>query len=765
MKSVSQIPLRYSVPLVIIVVAIVLIGFQYFISKPLVLKQIEDKENADIQALLNRVQGRLETMLRYNDIDLVKGVIASFGVERGHELMFLTDAQGNIIASTKLEQLNKHWTKLNDYLDSNLIQQALDMRGTVIQLSKDKQRIISYLSICQGKNIQDISSKDCGYLYYRKNIKYQKDMALVNLDKQVMRESFGIFIAAILVWLFVYFRLTRRVEQLVTTGKKFTQGDRLARAHITGNDELTHLGNTFDSMLNKIVENENILSRSRERMSAIIETAAEAIITIDQVGIIELFNPAAEKIFGYTSHEVIGKNISMLMPEPYQHEHDSYIQNYITTNNAKIIGIGRELLGKRKDNTVFPIWLSVTQYYQDEQLFFAGFIQDITAFKQEQEKARLREEEFKIIFENAPTGVALMDTEGNYLNVNPSLCDILGYSKPELLKLSYKDITHPDDIELSTKYLHKLLRGDFAGFSLDKRYVRKDRTIANVVLNVALVNESVASAHDIEGNPVLLISHVLDFTDKIAAEEQAKIHQEQLAHMDRISIMGELAAGIAHEINQPLTAIDSYAQAAKRRTQADNVDVNKLLELLEKISNTSTRAGDVITRLRAMVKHQTMQKNSVDVNALITGAVKFLEADARAYQFEIHMELDEKIPNIMADSIQIQQVILNLIRNAMDAAIDEAKQYQKIIIRSSLLAEKNRIMVSVIDYGKGIGEQCAGKLFDPFYTTKKSGMGMGLAICQSIIKLHGGRLWFTANKEKGTSFHFTLPTVLEEKSV
>ncbi len=499
---------------------------------------------------------------------------------------------------------------------------------------------------------------------------------------------------------------------------------------------------------------------SEARLQAIIESSVEAIITIDDSGIIQMFNPAAEKIFSYKSTEVIGKNINILMPMPYKQEHDSYIKSYQASGDAKIIGIGRELTAVRKDGTDFPIWLSVAEFYEEEKQYFTGFIQDITAFKHAQEALRLREEEFQLIFENAPTGVAVLDTKGHYTNVNTSLCDMLGYSKLELLKLSYKDITHPEDLDISSEYLSKLLKGDFSNFNLDKRYIRKDKKIVNVVLNVAVVHENVSLAHDEKGNPAFLISHILDVSDKVEIENKLKIQQEQLAHRDRVSIMGEMTAGIAHEINQPLTAIESYSQAAQRRIKANDID--KLQELLEKISRASKRAGDVISHLQAMVKRDTQQHEQININRLIEEVVKLAEIDALANEFKIKQELASTLPYVMADVIQLQQVVLNLVRNAMDAAKQESEGNRQITITTLFLADENRIQVSVKDCGKGIDDITAQQLYNPFFTTKKSGMGMGLAICQSIIQSHGGRLWFIHNEKKGTTFHFTLPTAVSE---
>jgi len=493
---------------------------------------------------------------------------------------------------------------------------------------------------------------------------------------------------------------------------------------------------------------------SNANLQAIIEASTDAIITIDSAGIIQLFNPAAEKYFGYHANEIIGKNINLLLPSPHQMQHDGFIQNYIKTNEAKIIGKGRELAAKHKNGSIFPIWLTVAEYFDDEQPYFTGFIQDLSKIKNVEEKSRVYEEEFELIFENAPTGIAVINLEGQYLNVNSVLCDILGYSKPELLKLSYLDITHPEDIEQNKEYLYKLVSGKLAGYSIEKRCLRKGQ-------NIALVNESVALAHDGKGNPALLITHVLDVTEEVEMESRAKNLQEQVSHLDRVNIMGEMAAGIAHEINQPLTAIESYSQAAKRRIQAEQVDLIKIDDLLDKISKASIRAGKVIERLRAMVKREKMQHEHFDINMLLEETIILVKTDIRADNFDIECKLINPAPIVVADRVQIQQVILNLIRNAIDAT-SNANDEKKVIVTTTLEKAENRVKVSIKDYGNGVDDGDAEKLFHPFFTTKTSGMGMGLSICHSIIQLHGGKIGFLPNTDLGVTFYFTLPTALEE---
>ena len=490
---------------------------------------------------------------------------------------------------------------------------------------------------------------------------------------------------------------------------------------------------------------------SAEHLHAIIETSIEGIISIDDSGIVQSFNPAAEKMFDYAANEVIGNNISMLMPSPYQREHDSYIKRYLTSGEPKIIGIGRELEGKRKNGTNFPIWLAIAEFFVGERRFFTGFIRDLSEERAYFERAS----NYEHILENSLNEIYIFDTESlKFIRVNQGALANLQYTAEEIVELTPLDLKPEYTQESFEELIRPLWLGERNKIHFTTVHIRKDRSLYPVDVHLELYEFGAKKA---------FVAIILDITEKIEAQEKLKIQQEQLAHMDRLSMMGEMAAGIAHEINQPLTAIDSYAQAAKRRIQTDSIDTDKLQELLEKISKTSVRAGEVITQLRALVKRQPKSRNNVDINSIIRDTAKIAEVDTQALNFEIDLDLGNELPNVVVDSVQIQQVILNLIRNAMDAAVKETNKYKIIFISTTLLEEENRIKVSVKDNGCGIDEDSAEQLFNPFYSTKKSGMGMGLSICQTIIHEHGGRLWFTRNTDKGTTFHLTLPTALNDE--
>jgi len=244
-------------------------------------------------------------------------------------------------------------------------------------------------------------------------------------------------------------------------------------------------------------------------------------------------------------------------------------------------------------------------------------------------------------------------------------------------------------------------------------------------------------------------------------EELAELHEQRrrLEHVTRLSTMGEMAAGIAHEVNQPLTAISTYAQASRRLIESGRLGSELHLEILEKISRQARRAGDVIRRLRDLAERRESQHELLRVNELVAGAVELADADARFHSLTIELELADGLPPVIADPIQVQQVLLNLLRNAVDA-VSQAGRSDPLVVRTARAGD-DHVEVAVVDRGEGIDDRVREQLFQPFFTTKPNGTGLGLSISRSIVSSHGGRLWQTPNPDGGTTFHFTVPVAVE----
>ncbi|MDZ7669010.1 MAG: PAS domain S-box protein [Gammaproteobacteria bacterium] len=364
-------------------------------------------------------------------------------------------------------------------------------------------------------------------------------------------------------------------------------------------------------------------TRREAENRAILETAVDAIIMIDEAGRIETFNPAASALFGYAAEEIVGQPITRLMPEPHRSRHDEYMRRYMDTGEKRIIGIGRELEAEDRAGRRIPIYLAVSEILLQGRRRFTGIIRDLSAQR----------------------------------------------------------------------------------------------------------------------------------ADREALAEQ----RERLAHVGRLSTMGEMTASIAHEINQPLTAISMYAQSGLKLIERGDPDLGKLAGALDKLNTQSLRAGAIIERIQRFARAQDSQYEFAVVNDLLKDLVKLAEGDARIHDVVITFDLAENLPAVYCDPIQIQQVALNLIRNAIDAMKEIGCRHGNALCITSRALSDTRLEVAVTDQGPGVPDDQINLLFKPFHTTKKDGMGMGLSICRSIIAEHGGELSFRNNADAGATFYFTLP--------
>ncbi|MES9958257.1 MAG: ATP-binding protein, partial [Sedimenticola sp.] len=253
-----------------------------------------------------------------------------------------------------------------------------------------------------------------------------------------------------------------------------------------------------------------------------------------------------------------------------------------------------------------------------------------------------------------------------------------------------------------------------------------------------------------------------DISERKQAEEEARQHQMDLAHVARLSTMGEMASGIAHEINQPLTAIATNAHACIRMLEAGGEQNERIADVIEKIGSQAERAGEIIRQLRQFVRKEQPQLSAVNLNELIDEVVTLLKPEARRADVRIELDLEQEISTVLAQHIQIDQVILNLARNAIEAMEDMLKG-NRVLTITTRQGGKNAVIVTVADTGPGLSEEVREQVFNPFVTTKPSGMGLGLSISQGIIDAHKGRLYVDSNPGEGAVFRFMLP-VTEEKA-
>jgi two-component system sensor kinase FixL len=369
--------------------------------------------------------------------------------------------------------------------------------------------------------------------------------------------------------------------------------------------------------------------RAREaHLQSILDTIPEAMVVIDERGLIQSFSAAAERLFGYSAADVIGQNVKILMPSPYRESHDGYLARYLETGERRIIGIGRVVVGERKGGATFPMELAVGEMKSSNRRFFTGFIRDLT--ERQQTETRLQE------------------------------------------------------------------------------------------------------------------------------------LQSELVHISRLTALGEMASALAHELNQPLSAIANYMKGSRRLLEAESDERTVMLrDAMDKAAEQALRAGQIIRRLRDFVARGESERQVESITKMTEEASALALVGAKELGVRVRFQFDPAVDLVLADKVQIQQVLLNLMRNAVEAMAESA---QRELVVSSEPTADGMVAVSVADTGPGIAPEVGAQLFQPFFTTKPQGMGVGLSICRTIIDAHGGQISVDRNPDGGGArFRFTLRTVSKEE--
>ncbi|MBS0416068.1 MAG: PAS domain S-box protein [Proteobacteria bacterium] len=360
-------------------------------------------------------------------------------------------------------------------------------------------------------------------------------------------------------------------------------------------------------------------SHSSRELSALLDAAVDGIIIIDHLGTIRSFNRAAERMFGFTSDEVLGTNVSVLMNDEDSKAHDGHLARYVDTRVPHIIGRGRDVTVRRKDGSLFPAHLSVGVIAGEDPPRFVGLVHDITQSRR-------------------------MEAESHQL-------------------------------------------------------------------------------------------------------------QDRLTHVSRLATVGEMASGIAHELNQPLAAMATYAHACDRLLALPEPDIEEVSSALKLIADQAVRAGDIIRRMRALARSEETARTLVDVNTLIDELATLMNSDAKAHGVQFRQDLAPDLPAISANGAQIQQVVINLVRNALEAlAPARCAPAQSEVVVATRRTPEGHVEISISDNGPGVPDSLKERIFDPFCTTKASGTGLGLAISRTIIAAHEGTLEYEPNQPSGARF-------------
>lgn len=520
-----------------------------------------------------------------------------------------------------------------------------------------------------------------------------------------------------------------------------------------------------------------------EYAQSLFEAIPESAILIDKMGRVVDWNQGATALFGYHKKEVIGKSINLIYQQ--NHPFPKIIQDtlshqkkwsaetrYIRKNGIK--GFCKTFVALISSNPPQKVAALVThqlisdyknmetelnekvekfthqfqEHLEYSHLANAFFLKNLDLLEQTQIHLRDSELRFHLFAENATDIISRHAPDGMYLYVSPSCKTLLGFSPEELLNLNAYKFVHYEDVgklkkafnRRKTNSKHHTLtyrirrkEGDYRWFESNIRHIYDEKT--------HVIREVQASSRDI--------------TDRIL-DKKARLRGQQLAHVSRLSSMEEMASGMAHEISQPLAAVVNYTQGCVRYLQNNQQDQPQVIEIMKKAVIQAERAGEVIHRLKNFFCKGQLFKTPCKINSLIRETVSLIRGDLNASKTKIDFELEKDVQMISADKIQIQQVLLNLIQNAMDAMQENDAGKRRIRIQTKA-PDINTIEIMVKDTGPGFSKDVTHKVFEPFFTTKAHGRGMGLAICRSIVEAHGGQFLINPNTNNNSWIKFILP--------
>jgi PAS domain S-box-containing protein len=618
---------------------------------------------------------------------------------------------------------------------------------------------------------------------------------------------------------------------------------------------------------------DKVLRESNEQHRTIIQTAMDGFWMADMQGHLLEVNETYSQMSGYSMQELLAMCISDLEVIETPADLATHMQRIIAQGEDRF-----ETRHRRKDGSILTVEVSV-QYRSIDGGRMVAFLRDITERKRVEAALQENENIFRGTFEQSAVGIAHVSLEGGFIRINQRFCDIVGYSSDEMFKLTFQNITYPEDLEADLNNVRQVLEGSLDTYSMEKRYIRKDGQLVWVNLTVALLRDATRqpmffisvieditdrkqtekqlreseerfrlainatrdglwewdirtnqeffsprwceiigysfddpelphtydswasrihpddydrvvkamknhvengveynldyrhrhksdeyhwqnsrgqAVFDESGKPVKMVGCISDITEDKQTEQMLRQQWEELSHVSRVSTVGEFAASIAHEIHQPLTAILNNAQAVQRFLSSDTPAIDEVSDAIQDIIADDRRAAEVIRHLRLFLKREEADRAILDINGTIGEVLTILHGEILDKNVSVTSDLSNDLPCVEGGRVELQQVIMNLILNGCDSMMDVDIQRRQMRIVTSV-DEPNNVLIAVQDSGTGLDKSVMERVFEPYYTTKREGLGMGLSVSKTIIAAHGGRIWAANNPEGGATFSFTLP--------
>ena len=492
------------------------------------------------------------------------------------------------------------------------------------------------------------------------------------------------------------------------------------------------------------------IKRGDERFRLAVEASTNATVMVNDQGQIVLVNQQTEKLFGYSREELIGQSVEMLVPERFRASHPGLRASFAAAPHPRTLGPGRDLRARRKDGSEVIVEIGLTPIHTQEGLLVLTSIVDISERRRAEEALEKEHAFLRQVIDIDPNFVFAKDRDGRFTLVNQAVADAYGTTVDGLIGKTDADFNaNRDEVE----YFHRMdlevidnLRELFVAEEklTDARgQVRWLQTVKRPIVRKDGVADQVLGAST-------------DITRRKQAEAELRLQRDELAHVSRVSLMGELAGSLAHELNQPLTAILSNAQAAQRFLMNKTFNLDEVREILNDIVDDNNRASEILRKIRALVRKEELTFVLLDLTAVVRDVVSLVHSDAILRSVKLDYQAGGTVRPVRGDRIQLQQVLLNLFLNAFDAMKERGAEERQLTVRVGS-GSNGMVEVSVRDCGSGLTSDMLDKIFQPFFTTKGDGLGMGLSISRAIVERHGGRLWADNNRDGGATFYVLLP--------
>jgi two-component system sensor kinase FixL len=485
-------------------------------------------------------------------------------------------------------------------------------------------------------------------------------------------------------------------------------------------------------------------------LRAVLSAAVEGILVFDTEGFILAYSAACEVLFGYNAAEVVGKNITLLIPLPNQDEAFGTMLVCEGADEKWITGSSREVVGVHEDKSTFPMCLSLGRGHLDGREILVGIVHGLTNRKLNEALIQ-REASLRSVLDTVPDAIITIDEAGLITSFNQTASNFFGYRASEVIGKNVNMLMPSPYRNQSDESVTGLFGDGRQPDASDGHIVvGKRRDGSTFPMEISLGQATKRQKR-------FFVCFVRDLTRRQGVVQRLEQLQAELLHVSRLNSMGQMAAAIAHELNQPLTAISNYVSAARRTLDSSQIApaiATKARDILDKAANQTLRAGKILKNLKEYVEKREIERRPEHLERIITEALALAFVGAADTNIKVVLQLDPRLTSIMVDRIQIEQVLMNLIRNSMEAMSLSATRELSL---SSCAGAPGFADITVRDTGPGLPEGIARRLFQPFTTTKSAGMGVGLAICRSIVEQNGGRIWLLQNSASGAAFRFSLP--------